>query len=463
MIEGLTLFIESLPNPVFWSIYFFVSFINLYCMVRFLGYGSIKWGRIQYGYLVAGLIVVNIATTFTSQANGWLNLYWVCIMPVLYTALVSLVVDGYNKVFVTVLAFLLESMSLVPSLFAVVFSGSLPMFYEDNIQLLTSGLSVTLMVVPLYLWFTIKNKVVLFNLKTLDKKHLLIILIGIVIAEFFGGTFHALSGLRHDTFQSHAVTSAYAMMIASVAAILTMFLNENIEKHRYLEKAIVNETLVEKQRQYYALLLDKEKETKRFRHDINNHFACINYFLENGAYAEAKNYVGEVIQRAEGLTPLMETGNEILNAVVIDLLNQFKDVNFKINWAGRFPADVNIASADLCIIFSNAITNAIEAVKKLNSSEVETIDVTVKPIGANLYVLIQNPCVNSSASQGGRHGTDKPDKASHGFGIQRITECIEQYGGSVNFVKVVNSFLVEMIFFEAGLLKKTAAVHASSL
>ena len=446
MLEGLKVLIESLPTSVFWGVYFLIELVNLYYMTRFLGYPPKRWGCRHYGLLTASLIVIGIATSLATQINGWLNLYWVCILPCLEIILVSFALEGNNKELATGVIQLAANMTLIVSLSSAIFSGHLPLFYEGKTQLLSAPLSASLFSFPLFFCFTYRKSKIFFNFRILSQKHIVIILIFIVAADLLGGAFHAYSGLRQDDFQSRAVTSAYAMMVVSLAALLCKFMNENTEKHRYLVQVRINEALMKKQRQYYTLLLDKEKETKRFRHDINNHFNCIEYLLKSGSYGEAIDYVGEIIQRAAGLKPSLETGNEILNAVVSDLLHQFIDINFKINWMGRFPAGVIISSADLCIIFANALTNAIEAIQKLNSTETEIIDVTIKSVGANLYVHIQNPCVNPTFDRGKRPRTDKPDKTSHGFGSQNITECIERYGGSVRFYSKGTAFVVEMAF-----------------
>lgn len=42
-----------------------------------------------------------------------------------------------------------------------------------------------------------------------------------------------------------------------------------------MKVAIINEKLLETQADYYKMLLEKEDETRKFRHDMSNHIICI--------------------------------------------------------------------------------------------------------------------------------------------------------------------------------------------
>ena len=396
------------------------------------------------------------------------RLEWMLLRSLLVAVAIPFGIKGKNKVISTILSYTVINLSLIQSLLMYALENSgLEMFvnkhqgwgflefYLNETYSLNHFLTGLFTFAAAFCLILILNAVrkkpllelMVFDLKRFGWRFLMLLqgsFIGLaIVASLVQARFTDGSS---STVIERMATFLLCGSVTTIVAFMSKSLTEQSEKNTYKELAHTNEMLVEKQREYYDLLLKQEEETKKFRHDINYHFSCFRYFLENELYGEAKDYIDDVVNDSAGLTPVLETGNRILNVVVSDILNRFDGGRFKVNWKGFFPAETKISSADLCVIFSNVLTNAVEAIFRLKSPKIETIDVTVKCVGEHLFVSIKNPSDGPVNTSGKFIYTDKQDKSAHGFGTQIIVERVKKYGGTVSFTNYGTSFFVEMTF-----------------
>jgi len=446
---------------MFWGLTYVIDLSALYFAMLVAGYSPKNKAYFFRAFVAASLIAICI---FSVRER----LEWMLIEDLLVIIAIPFGIKGRNKIISTILAYTVINLSFIQSLLMYVLENSgldffatrhvgwgfVEFYMNDN----NSAAYITSALLAFFIAFcviialnAIKKKplfdLMMFDLKRFELRFLLLlqgIFIGLVILASAVQT-RFTDGLSSTTIEQMA-TLLLCVSVITIVALISKSLTEQSEKNSYKELAHINEMLVEKQREYYDLLLKQEEETKKFRHDINYHFSCFKYFLENELYSDAKEYIDDVVNDSAGLKPVLETGNNILNVVVSDILNRFSGGRFIINWKGFFPAETKISSADLCVIFSNVLTNAVEAIYRLKSSGVETIDVTVKGVGGHLFVSIQNPSAGSEYTSGKFFYTDKPDKSAHGFGMQIIVERVEKYGGTVKFTNNGSSFCVEMTF-----------------
>jgi len=446
---------------VFWGLTYLIKLSALYFAMIVAGYSPKRKAYLFGAIAIASLIVI---IAFSDRGRP----EWMVIREALAIAAIPFGFKGKNKAIATVLSYTVISLPFIQSLLMYALENSGLEYFANkhegwgfleyylgaryNYGIVLGGLLALIAAACVIVILNIIKKkplfgFMMFDLKRFQRQFLLLlqsflfglaIIASIVQARFTDGS----SG----TIIERIATLLLCGSALTVVALISKWLTEQSEKNSYKELAHINEMLVEKQREYYDLLLKQEEETKKFRHDINYHISCIKYFLENELYGDAKGYIEDVVNNAVSLKPVLETGNRILNVVVSDILNRFDGGRFRINWKGHFPAETKVSSADLCVIFSNVLTNAVEAINKLKSPEIATIDVTVKCIGGHLFVSILNPSADSGHTGGKLFHTDKPEKSAHGFGTQIIVERVEKYGGTVKFTNHGSSFSVEMTF-----------------
>lgn len=199
------------------------------------------------------------------------------------------------------------------------------------------------------------------------------------------------------------------------------------------------EEFAKKQKHYYDDLLDKEEQTKRFRHDIRGHVNSLKALIEEEDYESLKEYLNSV----EGYMTKMKldftTGNHIINAIVADIKSQYPNVN--INWKGKIPSDLKVQDMDLCIIFSNLIKNAC---REVNDSEKNTVDVEVKLFNTSMFIIVKNVIVKSVQIQN-NHRIIKRFEEGHGFGLRNVEDVVLEYNGTFYISNENNIFSVDIM------------------
>ena len=80
----------------------------------------------------------------------------------------------------------------------------------------------------------------------------------------------------------------YGCLIGVIAvALYTKEINQKEQEILKMEKNIN-----EMQKKYYLSLLEREADTRRYRHDINNQFMCMREMIHGNS--EAQNYIDKL-------------------------------------------------------------------------------------------------------------------------------------------------------------------------
>lgn len=224
--------------------------------------------------------------------------------------------------------------------------------------------------------------------------------------------------------------SLLGVSVSSILFFIICFVNlKSInEREAYKEKAKSYEEYVTKQELYYKELLQKDRETKQFRHDMLNHLACLIGYLKDGENERAMEYVQEMTGTARNFSKRILTGNDTIDIVAADVFRQEEEV--KLDWQGRFPQESAISDMDLCILFSNLLKNALEAAR-LYKGDSKEVTVVIKGLPPTYLIYVKNPCNQEPKIDGNKFLTIKKDKDNHGFGMLNIEQVLSKYGGSI--------------------------------
>ncbi len=242
-------------------------------------------------------------------------------------------------------------------------------------------------------------------------------------------------------------TTYVAMILLSIlfqiVCIFLIYLFYSREQYKTLNK--LREEYNEKQIDYYKTLLVKEEDTRKFRHDIKNHFICIQELLDTGKTEEAQSYIRDINERFEKITGIHDTGNDIINAIINYYTNKGREDHIRIKVKGRILQELNIPMMHLSTIFSNLMSNAYEASMKLCNDEDKTITVEIRAGGTYLEITIQNPTVQNRAKIDEKFLTSKSDRKNHGFGIRNIKEILSKYDGELQLIDDLDHVTIRVI------------------
>lgn len=216
------------------------------------------------------------------------------------------------------------------------------------------------------------------------------------------------------------------IMIAFFIVMLCLLLvNMNYSKKRLEEVNRLNQENMKLQQKYIQDIYKKNEDLRAFRHDYNFHMDTLKLLLASNNREGLESYINQLSEKKE-CTRYIRTGNLLADAVMNNILADIKEedqIQFEIT--GKFPEKINMEETDLCGLLANALTNAKEAVLKVDSEKIIMVD--IKQYKDKLYLKI----INRSNPVGNENQliTDKREQLNHGYGIKNMKAIVEKYKG----------------------------------
>lgn len=173
---------------------------------------------------------------------------------------------------------------------------------------------------------------------------------------------------------------------------------------------------VETQKIYISEAQTRYERTKAFRHDIKNHLTVLGGLLEGGEMSKAKIYLHKLEMAAAALSFLYQTGNPVVDILMSEKLGAAEDNGIAAEVSLIFPKQCTIDDFDLCVIFANALDNAVRACR-LTSGE-RYISVRGEQQGDYYMIEFENSCLPETVLQ-------------EGTGLLNIRAVAEKYHGAM--------------------------------
>ena len=173
-------------------------------------------------------------------------------------------------------------------------------------------------------------------------------------------------------------------------------------------------------------------ETKSFRHDIRNHIAVVKNLLQSGKLEEAVSYMEAMDDIAEKMSFPCSTNNPVVDILVGNKMGIAKSMGIDADCSLLLPYPCDIKDIDICIVLSNALDNAIHAVKSLDAGIEKYIRVFGRIQGDFLMIEVENSF----------HGKDTFKK---GTGLSNVKKVAEKYGGAMSIETQENKFVLHVL------------------
>lgn len=240
------------------------------------------------------------------------------------------------------------------------------------------------------------------------------------------------------------VVTIIIMMTYCAACIMMVFITESRDSYKALSK--ISQSVIDAQQQYYTVVNEKQQEIRSIRHEMKNHLACIRGLYKADKLPEMEEYINQLIETSSSTEDLLDTGNDIVNAILNEVQSRYRKERIAIRLEGGFPPQLYIAPMDLCIVIANIITNAVEAIQRIESKndDYRYVDLKISSFKDELYIDVRNPIDHKIHIMNGRPVTDKKDRNSHGFGINNVIQRVEKYKGTFHYHIKNNYFFVEI-------------------
>lgn len=170
------------------------------------------------------------------------------------------------------------------------------------------------------------------------------------------------------------------------------------------------------QKIYIAEARMRYEQTKAFRHDIKNHLLLLDGLLSNGQIAESRDYLKKLESISTSLSFSYQTGNPVVDILLSEKLELAKAAGIQTEVSLLLPQICGIDDLDLCIIFANALDNAIRACQSIAGTR--SIRITGKQQGDFYMLEFHNTCAENTLPH-------------MGTGLTNIKSVAEKYHGAM--------------------------------
>ena len=227
-------------------------------------------------------------------------------------------------------------------------------------------------------------------------------------------------------------------MLFQLATVLLLYsANDVYEENASLMKKYLND-----QKKHYEYLEKREEETKKFRHDVRNHMQMLYYLQKRKQYDEIDKYLELLNGRIEEFANSLTVNNSIVDAIINKFHAEAIAKGIKLHVKGKLPVICNIDAYDLCTVFSNVLSNALEAVEKIENKD---IYLECRYTDEEIIVIEKNMFENKGQFIDNELYTIKEDKDKHGFGIDNIKDAVKRNCGIVNIEIDKEQFCISLM------------------
>ena len=217
-----------------------------------------------------------------------------------------------------------------------------------------------------------------------------------------------------------------------VVGIVVWLVVESNQKKYYLEQNVLKEEILHTQQEYYKIIYEKDKEMRSFRHDVTNQLGILKLFLRNGDIESAKVQLESIHTAFEDASfQKIHVGDEMLDAILSMMKQKSEEKNVRLEVIGKIESERKYSSYELCAIFSNAISNAIEACVRMEDSG--PVCVNILDEKNTLFCTVENPATEEMYRQIQQGGTSKDDVENHGYGVANIRRAVKRLNGELEY------------------------------
>jgi len=223
------------------------------------------------------------------------------------------------------------------------------------------------------------------------------------------------------------IATLLLIVITVIMLILYFSLRHSFQKLRQMDA--INQRSLELEKEQYLSLQQKNNDLRKFRHDFHNHILSLQELVRREQYAELADYIyslsSEQIQ-----TYTVSVGNTIVDAIINHTISKLNP-SVRFHYGGQFSQNCFLTDMDLCILFSNLLDNAAEAVNLCNAPNKEiNLDITADK---NIFILsVENSSRPYLSEELCNLQTHKADKKNHGFGLTNIRDVVNKYHGAMD-------------------------------
>ena len=190
-------------------------------------------------------------------------------------------------------------------------------------------------------------------------------------------------------------------------------------------------------------MMVSQNELRKFRHDFAHHLATLTGYFSNNDCCGGIKYISNISDIIINDRGRIKTGNIPFDAILNVKKSMAENKGIKFERKIQIPGDLHMEPSDICVIFGNALDNAIEACESVVNHK--RISIAVIYENSSVYCKIVNSAVINDKTR--KLLTHKKDKLNHGFGIENIKIALSKYNNIFNISYGEDEFILKFIIF----------------
>ena len=194
--------------------------------------------------------------------------------------------------------------------------------------------------------------------------------------------------------------------------------------------------------QHYVEVENMYRKMRGWRHDYHNHMQVLAAYLESGQVEKAREFLDEINDNLVKVDTVLKTGNTMVDAILNSKISLMRAKDIAVDATARVPGELPMADVDLCVIIGNLLDNSMEACESL-PMEQRFVRIYISVKETHLYMVFTNSAGKKQAKVGKIFASTKG--SGHGFGLTRVDELVEKYGGYLTRASEDGGYTTEVI------------------
>ncbi|MCR5754712.1 MAG: GHKL domain-containing protein [Acetatifactor sp.] len=233
------------------------------------------------------------------------------------------------------------------------------------------------------------------------------------------------------------------MLFAILFAAL--YLWQRITWKNALHYKIQNERyslFLSEQEKYIHTVIMEDERRRKLRHDMNAHMLALQSMASEQKWDELCMYLKRIGAELNETQTQNYTGISSVDAIINTWKTRAEEQKIGWEWHGMGLRQTKIDLFDLCVVFSNILSNAVEASSKVKNRGFIKTQVTYAH--GKLVLNMENAC-DTNLSVKDRPTTSKEDAFFHGLGLKNVENIVKKYQGFIGYEAQNGVFSVNII------------------
>lgn len=186
---------------------------------------------------------------------------------------------------------------------------------------------------------------------------------------------------------------------------------------------IISENMIEQKKML--------EEYKIEKHNLINELAVLKGNLENGDQESAIRNLNKIIHNCSNAENISNSGNSTVDAIINFKYTTAREYGIDFRLKVFIPNELPIEQCDIGVVLGNAIDNAIEAVRKCETSK-KVIEISMGVKKEAWIIVIKNPYEKEiRRDRNGNILSTKTKEYRRGYGLKSIERIVDKYQGEI--------------------------------